>query len=195
MELSTLGLLMMALMAATLWHELGHLLAARWVQVPVSRICIGWGPVVWHAQPDPHLRLVLRALPLGMSIGVPSRRDAAGHVYRLPRADLWIAAGGPLANLLLTATLFAAARWLDLPYAAAHGLVGLGLLSLGLALLNLLPIPGLDGGHLLLLTAACWGREFSPVWEARLHRIGVRVAILVALIVPVWVWWTNHTPG
>jgi membrane-associated protease RseP (regulator of RpoE activity) len=186
---------LIALVAVTLWHELGHLLAARLVKAPVSRIYIGWGPVVWHTQPDEHFRLVLRALPLGMSVAVPSRRDLSGHVQRAPGADLWIAAGGPLASVLLTAAIFAAVRGLDLPYALAHGWVGVGLLSLGLALLNLLPVPGLDGGHLVLLTAACFGCELSPQREARLHRIGVRVAILAGLVVPPGIWWANRIPG
>ena len=106
--------------------------------------------------------------------------------------DLWIALAGPLANFLLTVLLFAAARWLPVSYETAHGLVGVGLLSAAIALLNLLPIPGLDGGHLVMLTAACRGWELSPVWEARIQRAGLKVGVLASLTGPLLVWWVNR---
>ena len=48
-------------------------------------------------------------------------------------------------------------------------LVATALLSLLLALLNLLPIPGLDGGHLLLLGLHKLGLRRGPERERRLH--------------------------
>lgn len=39
----------------------------------------------------------------------------------------------------------------------AYGLVGVGILSAVIALFNLLLIPGLDGGHLLMAGAATLG--------------------------------------
>jgi membrane-associated protease RseP (regulator of RpoE activity) len=194
MELNPI-VFVVALVAVTLWHELGHLLVARWMGAPVSRIYIGCGPVLWRSRSQERLALVLRAFPLGMSVAIPNRRNLAGTVYRSPRVDLWIAAGGPLASLLLTALCFGAARWLPLDYASAHGLVGVGLLSAALALLNLLPIPGLDGGHLVMLAAACRGWELSPVWEVRIQCAGVSFAVLASLTAPLLIWWTNRIVG
>jgi len=57
----------------------------------------------------------------------------------------------------------------------------LALVSVSLGVLNLLPLPVLDGGHLMYyLWEAVTGRPPSPVWMDRLQRGGV--ALLVALM-------------
>ncbi len=56
------------------------------------------------------------------------------------------------------------------------------LLSLNLAILNILPIPALDGGRLFfILIEAVFGRRVSPKFESYTHAIGM--AILLALII------------
>jgi regulator of sigma E protease len=67
MDANVLGLLA-TLIALTAWHETGHWLAARAVRVPVRRVSVGLGPVVWQHALRRDTDLVLRALPLGMSI-------------------------------------------------------------------------------------------------------------------------------
>ena len=53
-------------------------------------------------------------------------------------------------------------------------LLFLAVLSINLAIVNLLPIPVLDGGQLLLLTLeAIRGRPLSPLWRARWNRFGL----------------------
>ena len=52
-----------------------------------------------------------------------------------------------------------------------------GLLAGVLALLNLLPLPGLDGGHLFLLLLARLGWELSLKCEARVHRYGMWIVV------------------
>ncbi len=60
-------------------------------------------------------------------------------------------------------------------------LVFLALISVSLGVLNLLPLPVLDGGHLMYyLWEALTGRSVSDVWMERLQRGGV--AVLVALM-------------
>lgn len=68
---------------------------------------------------------------------------------------------------------------------AQHGLVNLlwltGLISISLGLINLLPIPALDGGRILFLVIeAIRGRPVDPEKEGFIHLIGF--AILIALI-------------
>jgi membrane-associated protease RseP (regulator of RpoE activity) len=72
-----------------------------------------------------------------------------------------------------------------MPYTWAYGLVGVGLLSTAVALLNLLPIPGLDGGHLLLLSAARKGWEMSREQELRVQRASIQWVVVVC-VVPVF---------
>lgn len=58
----------------------------------------------------------------------------------------------------------------------------LSLLSLNLAILNLLPFPGLDGGRLFfVLIEAVTGRKVHPKFESYAHAIGY--AVLIALII------------
>ena len=58
-------------------------------------------------------------------------------------------------------------------------------LSLSLAIINVLPIPGLDGGRLffILLEFVRGGRRVSPSQEAFVHLLGITVLISLFLIV------------
>ncbi len=184
-ELGAGGLvgLLAALMLVTVWHELGHLWMARRFGVPVKLIGLGVGPAIWRFRLPDDVRFEVRALPVGMAIGVMGRREADGRLRRPVSHDLAMAAGGPLASFVLTAVLLAAAL-------GARGLPGVslwlfytGLLSAIAAGLNLLPLPGLDGGHLFLLTLAQMGLELPPHLEVELHSIGLRVTAVACVVV------------
>jgi regulator of sigma E protease len=56
----------------------------------------------------------------------------------------------------------------------------LAFVSLSLGVLNLLPLPMLDGGHLMLyIFEAVRGRPPSDLWLARLQRGGLAVLLLM----------------
>jgi membrane-associated protease RseP (regulator of RpoE activity) len=184
-------ILIASLFAVTLWHELGHLVTARWLGVPIVNLYVGLGPILWRHRMRHSPSLVLRAFPLGMSVAIPSRRTMDGHARRPYSYDFWIAASGPIASLLLTLLLFAVARWLPMPYEWAYGLVGVGLLSTAIALLNLLPVPGLDGGHLLTISAARRGWEMTPAQELRLQRASVKWVVIICLVPFFYSLWTR----
>ena len=58
----------------------------------------------------------------------------------------------------------------------------LGLLSLNLAIINILPFPALDGGRLLFVgIEALTGKKVRPKWERWTHQVGM--AILLAFFV------------
>jgi regulator of sigma E protease len=62
-------------------------------------------------------------------------------------------------------------------------LVFLALISVSLGVLNLLPLPVLDGGHLMYyLWEAVTGRSISETWMERLQRGGVAVLLLMMSI-------------
>ena len=62
-------------------------------------------------------------------------------------------------------------------------LVFLALISVSLGVLNLLPLPVLDGGHLMYyLWEGVTGRPVSDVWMDRLQRAGVSVLLLMMSI-------------
>ena len=56
--------------------------------------------------------------------------------------------------------------------------------SAGLFLANLLPIPGLDGGRILfVILEAIRGRRISPEKEGAVHLVGMALLVLLMLIV------------
>jgi regulator of sigma E protease len=176
-------------------HELGHLVAAKAVGIPVAGFSVGFGPKVWSRRMG-QVEYSLRALPLGGFV-TPALEEEAFAAVPLARRLVFFL-GGPLANLLAALPALAAlnalrgnasaynllvAPFLQLTAAcgqflgmlpglfrqpeALQGILGivieggqaaaagrgleLGIyLSISLALLNLLPIPVLDGGQITL---------------------------------------------
>lgn len=188
MMAGTLGLpfslweLTIALMVVTIVHEMGHLLAAKSVGISVRRVAVGLGPAVWHRSLENDVQLVLRALPTGMAIGVPGRWTADGKLRRPVEHDLLMASGGPLASFALTLGLLGMAALLHWAPAFQAWLINTAILSTVVALLNLLPLPGLDGGHLLLLGVTKLGLNLQPGQEGRLHRAGLHVLVLICVV-------------
>lgn len=60
----------------------------------------------------------------------------------------------------------------------------MALLSVGIGILNLMPIPPLDGGHLMFYTAeAALGRPVSSVWRDRAYKMGFYAVMLLIVFV------------
>lgn len=208
-------------------HELGHLLAARAVGLPVVRFSIGMGPVVF-SRTFGGLEYALSLLPFGGYV----QFDAEHPDYE--GAALWrkhlTAFAGPLANFAVGVLLYILASSLDVGQIAivsgldksatameqlfhvlgllfsgqvslnelggpvmmvnagaslAHNGVAflqyLGFLSLNLAVFNLLPIPALDGGQILLLLATgIMGR--APSERVQTALVGGSFILLFGLI-------------
>ncbi len=87
------------------FHELGHLLAAWSVGIPVERFSIGFGPVLFKWRKN-DVEYCLSLVPLG---GYVMPRCASEEEFsRIPAARrivMWL--GGPLANFVLAAALLA----------------------------------------------------------------------------------------
>ena len=61
-----------------------------------------------------------------------------------------------------------------------------GMLNAAVALTNLLPVPGLDGGRLLFVIAeAIRGKRVAPEREGAIHFIGMMVLVLLAVFITV----------
>ncbi len=60
----------------------------------------------------------------------------------------------------------------------------MALLSINLAVLNLFPIPVLDGGHLLFfLIEAVTGREVNIKWRERAQQVGFFILVMLMIFV------------
>jgi len=62
----------------------------------------------------------------------------------------------------------------------------MALINLSLAVFNLLPIPGLDGGRILLaVVAGIRGRPFAPGQEEAIHFFGIMAVLLLIVLITV----------
>ncbi len=159
-----------AALVVTVVHEFGHFVVAKLVGVPVVRLGVGFGPTLWSTRLGDETELQVRSIPLGMSIGVPGRRDPDGTPRRSVKCDLAVAAAGPAISIALTLILLVVAVLSPGDSWWFTWLVGTALLSALVAALNLMPAPGSDGGHLVVLMAASLGWQLSPQSEVRLHK-------------------------
>ncbi|HVS00568.1 MAG TPA: site-2 protease family protein [Thermoanaerobaculia bacterium] len=181
-----------------LLHEVGHLVAAKLVGIPIADFSVGLGPKLWTRRWK-GTDYSLRALPLGGFVLPAMAEESEFRRIALWRRILFFL-GGPAANLATALPLLAVlngtrqglsfynvfvAPWGQLAalcwntlgvlpkmfaqpesLSGVIGIVAVGgrisdggmvlqfaiLLSVSLAVLNLLPIPILDGGQIVMST-------------------------------------------
>ena len=130
---------------AILTHGAGHLLAAQMVHLRFRRLCL-------------------------TRTGFCLVSDTQG--FRSYESEAVVASGGPLANLFGSALAVLS----ELIFPALHGFLALFVpTSLYLCLLNLLPIPGFDGGRLLFCLLCARKRRLPSLSPDRAERV-LRVA-------------------
>jgi len=203
-------------------HEVGHLLAALMVKIPVARFSVGFGPRIWSFRKG-GIEYCLSLIPLGGYV-LPEIEDEQ-QFFALPaRKRIFFSLGGPLANVIFAYPLLALYNILKgdaglfsiivkpliqvvsfmgtllstIPLLFTNpeqlsGVVGIVAqggkfvesgwlsllvlaitLSLNLALFNLLPLPVLDGGQIILTLL----EKIHP----RIVRIRLPLAILAWLL-------------
>jgi regulator of sigma E protease len=221
------ALALLGLGVLILLHELGHLVAACRLGLPVLRFSIGLGPILWRRRAG-GIEWAVSAVPFGGYVLF----DAESPAWE--EAPTWrkilTSLAGPAANALLAVALYVIAASLaehrvaictGLAQAGAalgqtlavlgvlvSGGIGigdlggpvamvsagsavardavrfagyLGFLSFNLALFNLLPIPALDGGQILLAAATgATGRRLPQVVQVAL--VGGSFSLVLALI-------------
>jgi regulator of sigma E protease len=96
-----------------LCHELGHYLAARASGTTPTRFSVGFGPALIETTGRDGTVWRLSAIPLG---GYVAFGDFAGHAGILtppPLIRLWIAAAGPIANIVAATVLLSAIAYAE----------------------------------------------------------------------------------
>jgi membrane-associated protease RseP (regulator of RpoE activity) len=137
--------IVLSLVGALVFHELGHFFAARFCQIPVTEAGLGWGPRLYSVR----IRNVdyrLRLLPIGAYI----RMDMAVLQRRPLTEQLFVLFAGIAVNLILGSLAWG---------------TFFGTFNLALALGNLLPLyqqDGWKGG--VLICRRVFGRP-SPLVE------------------------------
>lgn len=157
-------------------HELGHALTATALGDPTARDA---GRVTLNpmAHLDPFGTLFILFAGFGWAKPVPVNPG----LMRWPRlGNFLVSAAGPGTNFLLAlGALLAIKYWETMPPGSALWFQTAFGLNLMLMVFNLLPIPPLDGGHLL---EAVLPRRWLPTYE-HLLPYGV-VVLLVLVLVP-----------
>ena len=179
-------------------HELGHLLAGKWMNVPIARFSVGFGrKLAGFTYGGTEYRL--SAIPLGGYV-MPAIEEEEEYFRLSARQRIIFALGGPLANILFALPAIALINALSGPATiydltlgpviqamvilkavllaipaifsqpenvssvvgivsvggqfAASGIIGAlkfaVIISLNLAIFNMLPLPPLDGGKIVL---------------------------------------------
>jgi membrane-associated protease RseP (regulator of RpoE activity) len=188
-----------SIFAGIVVHELGHLLAARFLGIEVSGVSLGFGPEIVGFTDRYGVRWKLALLPVGGACSFRERPGGKGHrenkLRTLREASLAdraiVLVSGPASNLC-----FAGLIWLIiffhtsiLPFMPEEEVV-FGLpafllqLSCAIAFFNLLPIPPLDGGYLVLIAfEKLRGRAVSN--EKQMIRAGAWVIAVLTIVTSV----------
>ncbi|MGH7564761.1 MAG: RIP metalloprotease RseP [Gemmatimonadota bacterium] len=140
----------------------GKFVKTGWLGVTADTETIELGPI--------------EALSTGTSTALQASTLIIGGIYELVTGGVNVRSlGGPVAIGQLTGR-FARRGW--------QSLVGwIALFSINLAILNLLPIPVLDGGHILFLgIEALRGRPLSARQKVRLSQVGLAFIVLLMVL-------------
>ncbi len=140
----------------------GKFVETGWLGVTADTETIELGPI--------------EALSTGTRTALQASTLIIGGIYELVTGGVSVRSlGGPVAIGQLTGR-FARRGW--------QSLVGwIALFSINLAILNLLPIPVLDGGHLLFLgIEALRGRPLSAHQKVRLSQVGLAFIVLLMVL-------------
>ncbi len=176
----TLVLKIPALLLAVTLHEVAHGYVADRLGDPTARF---HGRLTLNPLPhiDPLGALAFVIAGFGWAKPVPVN---ARNLRRPVRDMAWVAAAGPVSNLLVAFVALVALVVVQRAVSAAflhEPLVGLlryvYVFNLGLALFNLIPLPPLDGGHFLpyFLPRRSWAML------ARLEQLGPFLLILLVV--------------
>lgn len=161
------GVALFLLIAPIALHEAAHWAVLRRLGYPVSTVEIGLGPVVLRVG-----RLIIRVLPIAG--GVTPCQDLELIHWR---HRFMVAMAGPLASAAYASLML----WgVGLVPSHNEGIRLIGMLSLFMALFNLLPIPGLDGG--VALRALMQGAGFRvPAAKPAMNRFALGGFLLLAV--------------
>lgn len=136
-------------------------------------------PVMRYREPDPARALGAALQEVGRTV-----RVTVQGIGRLLRGRVGDSVAGPLRLTYYMGAVATGGLQVGLAAGVTDFLRFLSVISVVLFLMNLLPIPALDGGHIVLYgLEVVLGRRVKPSLIYRIQTIGVSVLILVAISV------------
>ncbi len=184
MDFFQIGITLIAVIIAITIHEFAHAAAAVSCgdDTPKKQGRISLNPLD-HFDPVGFTMIVLTSIfGFGIGWGKPVMIDPAN--FRNPRwDDIKVAAWGPLSNILQAIVFSVVWRFwaLKLSYGVQTFVLMMVLVNIGLALFNLIPLPPLDGSHIL---AGLLPREAARKYVRFAAQYGM-AALLLCIMVPV----------
>lgn len=172
-----LAILLPIFVASIALHELAHALVADLLGDPTPREN---GRLTLN--PAAHLDVFGTLMILVAGFGWAKPVPVKPYLFRWPRVgSVLVSAAGPLTNLLLAVIgLLVLKHWGAMPGGSAAWLNTAIQLNVILAVLNFLPLPPLDGGHLL---EAVLPRKWIPAYQ---HLIPYGMVVLILMVVGPW---------
>ena len=175
---------MVALVICITIHEFSHAYSAYRAgdDTPRAQGRISLNPLD-HLDPMGTIMMVVSSLSgFGIGWGRPVQVNPAN--FRHPRWDnLRVSLWGPLSNLITAAVLGTAVRFFGnaVPVNVDDFLVLVALISIGLALFNLIPIAPLDGSHII---SALLPYEQARTYDIFMARYGFMVLLALIFLAP-----------
>jgi Zn-dependent protease len=187
--MTTNPLLMMAIaipifIVSITLHELAHAATADALGDPTPREHgrLTFNPLA-HLDPLGTLMLVISSMA-GVGFGWAKPVPVKTHLLRWERlGNVMVSAAGPLTNLILAALAIGALKYFpDMPYGSAIWLITAATLNVVLTVLNLLPIPPLDGSHIL---EAVLPQRMQPAYQ-EYAKVGPLIFLVLMLAPGEW---------
>ncbi|MFI5361017.1 MAG: site-2 protease family protein [Elusimicrobiota bacterium] len=185
--LLTLPLVMISLIL----HEIGHAKVAKALGDPTAANLgrASFNPATWLKHVDPILTIavpIVTALSTGMIFGGAKAVPVNEAYFKHPARDMAkVAFAGPAVNLALAAfgaLAYAGAVACGLGPIVLGALTGFVFINAVLALFNLMPIPPLDGGHLLIAVLPSAAAARVKTFYARIGLLGMLPIFAIAMI-------------
>jgi membrane-associated protease RseP (regulator of RpoE activity) len=162
-QLLSLAVAIFIVVFSLIAHEMGHWVVLRRLNVTVLEWWLGLGPAIAKVG-----RFRIGMLPVGASI----YPDPVTYAKLDSRQRMAVALGGPIGSMVYGLALLAAVAVGHFSPSASDGLHKLAVTNFMLALVNLVPIPPLDGWTIFDALLEKMGRPLSERGRSLSMRLG-----------------------